>query len=653
MKPKPLSIRHRFILWQASTLALAIWLLAGAVYIHLKVSREMEKPVKDLHAALVLNSEIEAAQEDMMMALARAHLRPQEESGREFHAAAGRLSELAQRYSRIHLSSEERRALEALRQLQAHLVDLASQNIGQQKTVLEAISQIAEARKVNLQIISALHNIDQIHLQRLEVSTAELRAYTTMLYLLLAAFSLFGVLALWQFRRMHQREIWEPLEDFRRMVMEIGRGNLDVTAEVPRSIELGTLVRGFLGMAGELREMRDSLEQKVRERTTKLEATQDELVQTAKLSSLGQLVSGVAHEVNNPLTSILGFSELALARQELDPRLRAQLQTIRDEAVRLKVLVANLNAFARHGPQRTARLDLRSALDRLADLRRYQLSAGNIELHYDRPAESVWVEGDRDRLVQVFFNLVLNAEQAIQSCHAKGDIWLACGTKGDYAWATVRDNGPGMPPEVREHIFEPFFTTRTVGQGAGLGLSISHGIIQQHHGTITVESAGGQGTLMRITLPAAEPPEEPGSEAAPEPAETPVADDGGAEPGLRALIIDDEPPITRLVEQFLESRGWKRVVLDDSRDVERAIHGQTFDLVICDLKMPGMSGLDILRLLRQKRPELAERFLLMTGDLAGAEQKESLQLAGVPVLRKPFTLARLAEACEALLSSRG
>ena len=150
-------------------------------------------------------------------------------------------------------------------------------------------------------------------------------------------------------------------------------------------------------MAGTLREMRDSLEQKVRERTAKLETTQRELAQAAKLSSLGQLVSGVAHEINNPLTSILGFSELALARPELDAQLRAQLQTIREEAIRLRTLVANLNAFARRGPHHTTRLDLRALLDRLAELRRYQLGANNITLHYDRPAKPVWVEGDPDR----------------------------------------------------------------------------------------------------------------------------------------------------------------------------------------------------------------------------------------------------------------
>ncbi len=652
MKPKPLSIRRRFIALHVSTFALAVWLLAGAVYINLKIRREMEEPLKDLHAALVLNAEIDAAQQEVFLAAAQAYFHAGEGANKEFEAAAGKLPGLGERYSRAHLFAEERRALETLLQLQNRFVEYVNQRPGTGRKTSENVSQFQQVRDIRVQLNALQYTLAQAHLQRLEAYTGELHTYTRMLYVLLAALGLLAVLALWHFRRMHRREIWEPLAGLRRMVMQVRQGNLDVSASVPRSMEFGVLMSGFLDMAGKLREMRDSLEQKVRERTAKLEATQHELVQAAKLSSLGQLVSGVAHEINNPLTSILGFSELALARPELDSRLRKQLQTIREEAVRLRTLVANLNDFARRGLQRTARVDLRGTLDRLADLRRYQLSASNIELHYDRPPQPAWVEGDRDQLVQVFFNLVLNSEHAIQSCRSKGDIWLACGTDAGRAWATVRDNGSGMSPEIQERIFDPFFTTKPVGQATGLGLSISHGIIQQHHGTIAGESIQGQGTTMRITLPAADPPKDPASEPASEPAETQAVEQAAAVPGPRALIIEDEPAITQLVEHFLEGRGWECVLLNDSTAVEAVLPRQPFDLVICDLKMPGMNGLDVLRWLRQKRPELARRFLLMTGNLSDTRQEESVELAGVPVLRKPFTLARLAEAIATLLADQ-
>ena len=652
MKPKPLSIQHRFVLLQAITFALAIWFLAGALYISLRIHHEMGEPLKNLHAALTLNHEIEATQEDLLQAAGDAYFHPGEATNEEFQAAARKLPGVAERYMRIQVSAEERRELETIKQLQARLIEHAGRHLGTERTTPETLQQFREVHQINNQIEFILRSIAQAHLQRLEIAAAKLHEYDKKLYLLLTGFGLFAVLILWQFRRVHRREIWGPLEQFRRMVMEIRRGNLNVTASIPRSIEFGALVQGFLDMARELREMRDSLEQKVQERTAKLEATQSELVQAAKLSSLGQLVSGVAHEINNPLTTILGFSELILSRPELEPRMRAQLQTIRSESVRLKNLVANLSSFARRAPQHTEQVDLRQLLDRLTDLRRYQLAASNIELHYGRPAGPVWVQGDRDHLVQVFFNLVLNAEQAFSAGRSKGDIWLACGIEDGRASATVRDNGPGMSPAVRERIFDPFFTTKPVGQGTGLGLSISHGIIEQHHGSITAESVEGQGTTIRISLPAAEVSTDQASAVAPALAGSAVANQHAAAPGLRALIIDDEPAITQLVQQFLENHGWHCVVLNDSTAAESCLAREHFDLVICDLKMPGRNGLEILRLLRQQRPELAQRFLLMTGNLADTEQKETAELAGVPILRKPFTLAGLAEALRALVPPR-
>ncbi len=647
MKAKPLSIRHRFILLQALTFALALWLLAGALYINLKIRREMEEPLRDLHAALALHADMDAAQQAVLLSAAKAYFQPGDGSDEEFRSAVRKLPELLARYLSLPLSSEERRALEKIQQLQQRLVEHASQPPAMDRRTPEEISRLREVGDISRQIDLMQYNLAQAHLRRLEATTEQLHEYTRRLYLLLGVFGLFAALALLEFRWFHQREIWRPLDELRRMVTEIRQGNLDVRGKVPGSIEFGALVKGFSEMAGELSEMRDSLEQKVRERTVELENTQQELVQTAKLSSLGQLVSGVAHEINNPLTSILGFSELALARRQLDPGLRVQLQTIHDEAVRLKNLVANLSTFARRGTQRTARLDLRQVLERLVNLRRYQLSASNIELHFDWPPGPIWVEGDRDLLVQVLFNLVLNSEQAIQSCRAKGDIWLACGVEGRRAWATVGDNGAGMSPPVRERIFDPFFTTKPVGQGTGLGLSISHGIIQQHRGAISAESVEGQGTIMRIVLPAADPPNSAASE--PPHRRSAAAEKHVAWPGLRALVIDDEPAVANLVGQFLESRGWRAVVLNDSTVVEATLDEQPFALVICDLKMPGMNGFDVLRLLRQKQPELARRFLLMTGNLADAEQNQDAELAGIPILRKPFTLTRLGESLDALL----
>lgn len=477
-------------------------------------------------------------------------------------------------------------------------------------------------------------------LARLEDSAVQLREYTRVLLLLLAASGLYAVLLIRIAQKVHREHLWGPLNQLHEMVRQVRRGNLNVSAPVPRSLEVGPLVESFLRLTAEVREMRQSLEQRVAERTAELDAAQKQLLQAAKLSAMGQLVSGVAHEVNNPLTSILGFSEMMLGNPKLTAQGRAHLETIRDEALRLKKVVAGLSTFARRRPQRTERLDVRRTLDKLVELRKYQLTAEGIRLHVERPEQPAWVEGDADQLLQVLFNLALNAEQAIQQTRETGDIWLGCRVVGDEIHITVRDNGAGMKPEVSERIFEPFFTTKPVGQGTGLGLSISHGIVAQHRGRFVVGSTPGEGTTMCVVLPRIE---------APPPEQTPATQPAHAgEPGGgRALIIDDEAQIVALVQQALEARGWTTVTVTDPTAVESLLDGASYDAVICDLKMPGKSGFDILSLLRRKRPELARRFLLMTGDLGDTDKKRLLE-AHVPVLRKPFTLAQLREAVQAL-----
>jgi CheY-like chemotaxis protein len=306
--------------------------------------------------------------------------------------------------------------------------------------------------------------------------------------------------------------------------------------------------------------------------------------------------------------------------------------------------VTHLTRFARRAPHRTVRLDLRRVLERVVELRKYQLTAGGIRLHSEPPALPVWVEGDPDQLLQVLFNLVLNAEQAIEAERGEGDLWLMCRRENGTAIFEVRDNGAGMSAEVAERIFEPFFTTKPVGQGTGLGLSISQGIVEQHSGRIVVDSTPGAGTTMRIELPAAAPPDSPAATAPPAPPEAPLC-------AGRALVIDDEAGIVSLVQHALERRGWSVTTLADSTKAESVLDSAGFDIVISDLKMPGTTGIEILSLLRKKHPELAKRFLLMTGDL-GDTDKRLLARAKIAVLRKPFTLSQLSEAVRGAMQSQ-
>jgi signal transduction histidine kinase len=644
VKPKPHSIQHRFVLLQGTLFALALWFLGGALFFAQRIRRDLVDPFTRLRSMSALQAGMGAARENLL----NATLQGGPAGSERFEKAAGILSDLGKGSSRLPLRADERLAVESAVRLQEEMIQHARAYLNRMDRATEENEDLAEVRRLSLEITGLLHGVALNNQAEWRASDAQLQKDTRRLYIVLGGFGLMAVFALAVFRRVHRREIWEPLEVLRQMVLEVQRGNLNPQGRIPNTVEFGTLVTGFHEMAEELRRRRESLEEQVRERTAELESTQRELIEAAKLASIGDLVSGVAHEVNNPLTTILGFAELDLARPELDQRLRRHLQTIKDESIRLKALVTNLSNFARRAPQLHERFDLRQALGRMVDLRKYQLSVMDITLHFSAPPEPIWVLGDKDHLVQVFFNLVLNAEHAVRERPGRGDIWLECGVKGDRAWAAVLDNGAGIPARMLEGIFEPFVTTRPAGQGSGLGLSISRNIIRQHKGTITAESSEGQGSAFRISLPLTGPPET-AAPSAPGQVQAPVA--APIPRGLRALVIDDETSITDLMSEFLRSIGWECTVLNNSAKLETQLDSHQFDIVLCDLKMPRRNGIEVLHWLRNHRPKLARRFLLMTGNLADTPEKDTAEVEALPVLRKPFTLDRLREALNKLLAT--
>jgi two-component system NtrC family sensor kinase len=233
---------------------------------------------------------------------------------------------------------------------------------------------------------------------------------------------------------------------------------------------------------------------------------QQQLIQSEKLSGLGQLVAGVAHELNNPLTSIIGFSQLTLMRPALDPNLRAQLETIGKEGDRARRIVQNLLSFARQHKPGRAETDVNELLRGCIDLRAYELNANNILVQRNLGSVPKLL-ADPHQLQQVFLNIIINAEQAMLTSRRGGNLQVEtrAKTKDSESWIEVMiaDDGPGISPEVLGRVFDPFFTTKDVGEGTGLGLSISYGIVKEHGGTIRVESPPGQGATFTIELPGA------------------------------------------------------------------------------------------------------------------------------------------------------
>lgn len=680
-------MQSRFILMEAASVGLALVLMGGVVSLRYLIRSRVADQISALQQRLSMHTQIFLAYDRMLLDFWRAFPPPDlSNSAPKYRDDAEQLRYLLSQFSQSSATADERDEAARLQQNLESSLALTDNLIAapQSKEQLPVAEQLVMAKTDSLRNFNK--ETAEEEFARLSTANRKLDVYNRALYILLVILGLYPIGVMAWFRRAQERNLWEPLEKLYGMVMEVKKGNLKVSGEIPDTVELGTLTAAFLSMAEELSEMRDSLEEKVRVRAAQLEAANRDLLRAAKLASLGQLVSGVAHEINNPLTSILGFSEVVLSRPGLDATLRSQLQTIRTEAIRLRRLVANLSTFSRRAPQNFSNIDLRTIPDRLLQLRSYQLSANNIKISYDRPQDPVWVNADGEQLLEVLLHLVLNSEQAIRSIRDKGKIRIACEARDGQAFLTVEDDGCGMPAEVRENIFDPFFTTKPVGRGAGLGLSISHTIVDQHGGKLSIESAPGAGTTVLVSLPCVA---ECDKHSSPQPGRTGLAASHDAEvkhavaassgpriprentlgrmvvppasaevsdlslppqaekpshaaEAARILAIDDEPEILSLVSVVLGKTGAEVVTLQDSTLLDSVIDDKHFDAVLCDLKMPGQDGLAVLRRLREKRPELARRFLLMTGNLADAD-KALVELEDVPILPKPFTLGRLRE----------
>jgi len=652
-------MQSRFILMEGATIAVALVLMAGALSLSAAIRSQFASGVEALQQQIALQTQVHDALDNTVLGFWRYYGSNNASLLTQYRKSEAALRTLTKRAADTAVSQAHRDAVAELSTREDDFLGFAGQLAAGPQNEKTDEPKFNKLTNRELRVRNVLRSMEQKQFQDLSAATHKLGRYSQWLRILVLVLGVFPLTVMLWFRRAHDRRIWAPLEQLHGMVMEVQRGNLDVRGEVPETVELGSLTTAFLVMACELKGMRDSLEEKVRERAAQLEAAHKDLLRAAKLASLGQLVSGVAHEINNPLTSILGFSEVVLGRPGLDPSMRTQLQVVRDEALRLKHLVANLSRISRRGPRQLHRMDLRTVPARMLQLRSYQLAANNVRLQYTPAKEPIWVKGDADLLLQVMLQLALNAEQSIRESREKGEIRLKCDVWDARARITVEDNGCGMAAEVRDHVFDPFFTNRPMWQGTGLGLSVCHSIVEQHDGEVGVESEVGRGTTIRVLLPLATASEdfiqehgsavrqeEPQIAVSNKPAEVPAR----ADPARRFLVIDDETEILNLVSFVLAKTGATVVTLQDSTRLDSILNQQGFDAVLCDLKMPGQDGLSVLRTLRQAHPALARKFLLMTGNLADAD-KAQIELEGVPVLPKPFTLVRLRAMVGEILSS--
>ena len=361
---------------------------------------------------------------------------------------------------------------------------------------------------------------------------------------------------------------------------------------------------------------------------------QEQLFQSEKMSAIGQLIAGVAHELNNPLTSVVGFADFLAEQPQVPAGLREPLEVLRTEAERASTVVKNLLRFARkHDPERR-RLPAKPVVESVASLLRGQLLAQNVELQLEFEADLPEIDLDPQRLTQVLLNLINNSAQAIAGTSRPGTIVLRTRRWHGGVAIDVRDDGPGMPRAVAGQAFEPFFTTKPEGQGTGLGLPIAQGIVREHGGQITLTTAPGEGATFTVELPSASGPRRS------DPGIVPVA----PQRALKVLVVDDEPHILHYLRATLESWGHEVVTAGDGAAALETARQQPWDVIVTDLRMPRVSGRDFYEALASEHPELARRVVFSTGDTVRGDTLAFLERQGRPVLHKPFSLGDLRSA---------
>ncbi len=391
---------------------------------------------------------------------------------------------------------------------------------------------------------------------------------------------------------------------------------------------------------------------------------QSKLLQTEKLAELGQMVTGIAHELSNPLTSILGYAQrLLLRRDSLGGSQEAR--QIFQEAERASAILRQLLLSARDSRPERRRVALNQVVTRTLELQRFSATTENIRVELDLDPVLPFVNGDPGQLRQVLMNLIGNSRHAIEAQGKGGIIRVKTRRIAEKrVLLEVRDDGPGIPQAIQARIFDPFFTTKPAGVGTGLGLAIVLGIVREHGGKLHLTSKPGQNTVFSIEFPAAAGPEMPlpaiGETSvnrarlpilpAPEPLETVHAGATlAAWAGTRVLVLEDEPTVARLIADVLEDEGLRVDVLLDGREALDRADRVTYALAICDMKMPELDGEQIyMALVRAKNP-LHERFLFVTGDVLAARTRDFLERYNLPHVAKPFRVEELTDKIRGVL----
>jgi two-component system NtrC family sensor kinase len=376
-----------------------------------------------------------------------------------------------------------------------------------------------------------------------------------------------------------------------------------------------------------------------------LRTTKVRLVQSEKLAAIGELIAGVAHELNNPLTTISLSAELLLQQSTNEQDIH-DLEKIVSESQRAAKIVKSLLDFSRqHTPERKP-VNINHLLKSTTDLVSWELKKDDIQLSFNLDENMPETSADPNQLKQVFINIINNATQAIKSQHKRGEIRVQTevgqsiffggeATKDTVIRIIFTDTGPGIPPAILPRIFDPFFTTKNVSEGTGLGLSVCHGIISEHKGHIWAKNVEEGGTCILIEIPIEVP--EKSKEAETSCQKTRVS------PSDRLLIIEDENSVLEVVQRALMRKGYIVDGVSSGAEGLECLNEHAYSVIICDIRMSGMNGFEFYQEVNKIDPRLAQKIIFTSGDTIKPEYTGFLKLTGASFLPKPYELEHLLE----------
>ncbi len=365
---------------------------------------------------------------------------------------------------------------------------------------------------------------------------------------------------------------------------------------------------------------------------------------SSRLAAVGEMAAGIAHEINNPLTSVIGYSELLMDNKSLPEELLGSLKIIYDGSQRVKDIVKRMLTFARQTDAVKTSVSVNELIENTLSLRSYVLRTANVRVNKNLSPAQPMITADPGQMHQVFLNLIVNAEYSMKQAHGKGVLSISTTANNGSVDITITDDGTGMSEEVRARLFNPFFTTKAEGEGTGLGLALSRAIILEHGGTIDVESQPGDGASFIIKLPLSPTeevmPPQSGYDARPsmKPART-----------AKIMVVDDEEGVRKYLTSILSSAGHVINATGNPGEALNWLKENNYDVILLDIRMPGMGGMEMYTRIKTNWPEMKDKIIFITGDTSDANTKEFLEKNNVPSLLKPFDKQSLLDKVNKLL----